>query len=110
MSIDPIRENRFCSLSPEFQQKREIQAILKDPTYLNYLNEIGATESTVAPYAVHDNGDREYIVQTNTPYFIRVIVHYTHADRRFLGPSQFALEISPPALVPTFFKGLIPQK
>lgn len=115
MSIEPIQSTQFFSLqalSPAAQEEVETQAILNDPQVKKYLESIGAESTTVSPYAILDNGSKQYLVRTNTEYFIRVNVVYTprgqdNNEIQILGPKKFTLDVHAPEIPRTYAKGLL---
>lgn len=109
MSIEAIQTTKFCvvqALPPGAQEYLEKQTILKDPQVLKYLESIGAVATEASPYAVLDNGSQQYLVQTNTDFFIRVNVVYTPGGHT-KGGKKFTLEVHPPEVPQTYAKGLL---
>ena len=109
MSMEAIQPIQFSSLQalPSWaQEAREKQAILDDPQVNKYLESIGAEAQEISRFAILDNGNKEYLVRTNTEYFIRVTVVYT-PDKQNLGPRVFELDVRSPELPQKHATGLL---
>ncbi len=90
------------ALPPEHQQEKEIQAILSHPRLTEILRglldcypmsltheEVVATK--VSQVGIRENGDKEYIVETNAAHFsIFALVTYTH-DEHLMQPKNFSI-------------------
>lgn len=82
MSLEPIQ-----ALSPQYQEQREIEAILKDPR----LQEI--FDRNVGDVQISQIRYKEYLVRANGICVVAKVI-YTH-DEKLLQPKNFRLEFSP---------------
>lgn len=99
MSISPIDQNNSAyhlqALSPAAQEEKEKKAIANDPRVKELLNGNEITEVYKMPVTCDDN-KVEYIVYTDSDYFIRVYVIY--AQNKTIGPVKFILSVNDPEL------------
>ena len=102
MTISTIHQSNseyhLQALSPAAQEDKEKKAIAA------LLEGTEITEIYKMP-VVHDDNRSEYIVYTNSDYFIRVYVLYD--SERTIGPVKFTLLVNDPELKKEYYTGLV---
>ena len=93
-------------LPPWAQIEKEKNTILNDPRLAEILGDKKVI--SLAEFAIHDNGDKEYHVQVEGGEFVRVMRHYTKQKpySGWAGPASFEITFGTLETPNNYFTGL----